>query len=73
MSTTIQDTARQIALEQIRVPENVRELDEAHVQALAGSIELQGILVPLVVRNDGDALRARRRLSPHRRRAHRSA
>ena len=55
MSTTIQDSGRQIALEQIRVPDNVRALDDAHVQALAGSIALQGILVPVVVRNDGDA------------------
>jgi ParB family chromosome partitioning protein len=54
VSTTIQDSARHIALEQIRVPQNVRELDETHVQALAGSIKLQGILVPLVVRDDRD-------------------
>jgi ParB family transcriptional regulator, chromosome partitioning protein len=32
----------------------VRALDQAHVEALAGSIELQGLLVPLVVRADGD-------------------
>jgi len=32
----------------------VRTLDDAHVQALAGSIKLQGILVPVVVRDDGD-------------------
>lgn len=55
MSTTMQDAGRQIALDQIRVPDNVRALDDAHVQALAGSIKLQGILVPVVVRNDGDA------------------
>ena len=54
MSTTVRDSARHVALEQIRVPQNVRELDETHVQALAGSIKLQGILVPLVVRDDGD-------------------
>ncbi len=54
MSTTIQDAGRQVALDQIRVPENVRALDAAHVQALAGSIKLQGILVPVVVRDDGD-------------------
>jgi ParB/RepB/Spo0J family partition protein len=45
---------RHVALDQIRVPENVRALDDAHVQALAGSIALQGILVPVVVRDDGD-------------------
>jgi ParB family transcriptional regulator, chromosome partitioning protein len=36
------------------VPENVRVLDEAHVEALAGSIKLQGMLVPLVVREGAD-------------------
>jgi ParB family chromosome partitioning protein len=54
VSTTIPDARRQVALEQIRVPENVRALDESHVQALAGSISLQGIIVPVVVREDGD-------------------
>ena len=54
MSTTIQPSARQVALEQIHVPDNVRALDEAHVQALAGSIALQGMLVPVVVREHGD-------------------
>jgi ParB/RepB/Spo0J family partition protein len=54
VSTTIQGTGRQVALDQIRVPENVRALDRAHVDALAGSIKLQGILVPVVVRDDGD-------------------
>jgi hypothetical protein len=55
VSTTIQDAGRQVALEQIRVPENVRALDEAHIEALAGSIALPGMLVPVVVRSDGDA------------------
>jgi hypothetical protein len=36
------------------VPDNVRALDEAHVEALAGSIKLQGMLVPLVVREHAD-------------------
>ena len=54
MSTTVQASARRVALDDIRVPQNVRELDETHVQALAGSIALQGIIVPLVVRDDGD-------------------
>jgi ParB/RepB/Spo0J family partition protein len=54
VSTTIQDAGRQVALEEIRVPENVRALDEAHIEALAGSIALQGMLVPVVVRGDGD-------------------
>ena len=53
MATTIQETGRRVALGEIRVPENVRELDAVHVKALAGSIKLQGMLVPVVVR-DGD-------------------
>jgi hypothetical protein len=54
VSTTIQDAGRQVALDLIRVPENVRALDPEHVKALAGSISLQGVLVPVVVRQDGD-------------------
>jgi ParB-like nuclease domain len=54
MATTIQQAGRQVALDRIRVPENVRALDEAHVEALAGSIKLQGMLVPLVVREGTD-------------------
>jgi ParB/RepB/Spo0J family partition protein len=54
MATTTAETGRHIALVDIHVPDNVRELDPEHVKALAGSIELQGMLVPIVVRNDGD-------------------
>ena len=54
MATTTQETGRHIALVDIRVPDNVRELDPEHVKALAGSIGLQGMLVPVVVRNDGE-------------------
>lgn len=54
MSTTTRGAGRQVALDEIRVPENVRALEESHVQALAGSIMLQGIIVPVVVRDDGD-------------------
>jgi ParB/RepB/Spo0J family partition protein len=54
MAVTTIDQARHIALERIRVPDNVRDLDGAHVDALAGSIALQGMLVPVVVRPDGD-------------------
>lgn len=39
-----------VALDRIRVTENVRELDAAHVNAIAASIALQGVIVPLVVR-----------------------
>jgi ParB family transcriptional regulator, chromosome partitioning protein len=52
--STIQESGQRIALDRIRVPDNVRSLDEAHVQSLAGSIALQGVLVPLVVRADGE-------------------
>jgi ParB family transcriptional regulator, chromosome partitioning protein len=55
VSTVTHETGRQLALEQIRVPDNVRALSQAHVEALAGSIDLQGMLVPVVVRPDGDA------------------
>src|SRR5689334_20815695 len=54
MSTTTEQLGRRVALDEIRVPDNVRMLDDAHVRALAGSIQLQGMLVPLVVRPDGD-------------------
>jgi ParB/RepB/Spo0J family partition protein len=53
METTTAEIGRQVALGRIRVPENVRTLDDAHVQALGGSITLQGMLVPVVVRDDG--------------------
>ena len=69
MATTTHQSGRRIALGEIRVPENVRALDPGHVKALAGSIKLQGMLVPVVVRDDGERLRAGRRLSPDRRRA----
>ena len=39
-----------LALDDIRVRENVRELDIEHVEALAQSIALRGLLVPLIVR-----------------------
>src|SRR5204862_7488697 len=54
VSTLTQEAGRQAALEQIRVPDNVRPLNQAHVEALAGSIDLQGTLVPVVVRPDGE-------------------
>jgi ParB/RepB/Spo0J family partition protein len=55
MATIATEVGREVALDRIRVPENVRALDDAHVQALAGSISLQGILVPVVVRDRGEA------------------
>jgi ParB-like chromosome segregation protein Spo0J len=41
-------------LDRIDISENVRELDGAHVDALAGSIGLHGLIVPLAVRPDGE-------------------
>jgi ParB/RepB/Spo0J family partition protein len=55
MTTATQPVASlTLPLEQIHVPDNVRELDPAHVSALAGSISLQGMLVPVVVRTNAD-------------------
>ena len=45
---------RRLALDDIRLRENVRGLDEAHVDSLAQSIALRGLLVPLIVRPIGD-------------------
>ena len=39
-----------VSLEEIHVPGNVRDLDPVHVDALAQSIALRGLLVPLIVR-----------------------
>ena len=39
-----------VALSAIDVGENVRELDETHVGALARSIALRGLISPLTVR-----------------------
>jgi ParB/RepB/Spo0J family partition protein len=49
-TTTATATDRTAQLEEIHVADNVRALDPEHVQALAGSIRLQGVLVPVVVR-----------------------
>jgi ParB-like chromosome segregation protein Spo0J len=50
MATTTTATDRTAVLEEIHVANNVRALDADHVHALAGSIRLQGMLVPVVVR-----------------------
>jgi ParB-like chromosome segregation protein Spo0J len=46
-------TPKRVALSSIDVSENARELDSEHVAALASSIKLRGLIVPLVVRADG--------------------
>jgi ParB/RepB/Spo0J family partition protein len=43
-------------LDQIDIDVNMRELDDEHVQALAASIALRGLIVPLVVRPNGERL-----------------
>ena len=48
--TTTARRAREIALESIQTGGNVRELDAEHVQALAGSMKLRGLIVPVAVR-----------------------
>jgi ParB/RepB/Spo0J family partition protein len=45
---------KRAGLDLIDVGENARELDPAHVEALANSIALRGLIVPLVVRPDGE-------------------
>jgi len=47
MSTTTGEL--RLAVDEIRVRTNVRELDQDHVDALAQSIALRGLLVPLIV------------------------
>jgi ParB/RepB/Spo0J family partition protein len=47
-------TRQRIPLEQIAIPENVRGLNDEHVDALAASIRLRGQLVPVIVRQLDD-------------------
>ena len=60
-----------LALDEILVRENVRELDDAHVDNLAQSIALRGLLVPLIVRpvDAGKQGRSEDRSLAHRRSA----
>jgi ParB/RepB/Spo0J family partition protein len=53
MAITAASSAQSVRLDRISIPDNVRDLDDGHVQALAGSIALQGMLVPVVVRATG--------------------
>jgi ParB/RepB/Spo0J family partition protein len=52
--STIAVESHHVPLDLIDVGENARELDQAHVDSLAGSIELRGLIVPLTVRPDGE-------------------
>ena len=50
-TTTTPDTGElRVALDDILVGDNVRDIDEEHVDNLAQSIALRGLLVPLIVR-----------------------
>ena len=48
--TTTARRAQEIALEHIEVGGNVRELDAEHITALAGSMAVRGLIVPIAVR-----------------------
>jgi ParB/RepB/Spo0J family partition protein len=52
--TTVAAAPKRVALDAIDVSQNARELDRDHVTALASSIALRGLIVPLVVRPDGE-------------------
>jgi ParB-like chromosome segregation protein Spo0J len=56
---TVSEGAMTVALDDIDVAGNVRELDDPHVAGLARSIALRGLIVPLVVRPRTPARRAR--------------
>ena len=47
-------TRRRVATDRVAIPGNVRELDAEHVDALAASIKLRGLLVPVMVRPLGE-------------------
>jgi ParB/RepB/Spo0J family partition protein len=49
MATTTGSGTLGVPAEKIHVPDNVRAIDERHVDALAGSIALQGLLTPVVL------------------------
>jgi hypothetical protein len=55
----------EIALELIDAPTNVRDLDPTHVDVLAASIGLRGLIVPLVVRPAGDRFELVAGFHPH--------
>ena len=54
MTTLVNGGRQRIPLDRIAIGDNVRELDADHVDALAASIELRGLVVPVIVRPAGD-------------------
>lgn len=55
--STIAVESHHVPLDLIDVAENVRDLDQAHVDALASSIALRGLINPVTVRPDGERFR----------------
>jgi hypothetical protein len=57
MTTSFTPAGRQsIPLARITIPGTVRELNADHVEALARSIELRGLLVPAILRPAGTVM-----------------
>ena len=54
MTTLVNGGRQRIPLDRIAIGDNVRELDADHVDALAASIKLRGLVVPVIVRAAGD-------------------
>jgi ParB/RepB/Spo0J family partition protein len=54
LMSSVEVAPKRAALHSIDVGENSRDLDEAHVEALSSSIALRGLIVPLVVRPEGE-------------------
>lgn len=55
--STIAIESHHVPLDLIDVGENVRDLDQAHVDSLASSIALRGLINPVTVRPDGERFR----------------
>lgn len=54
MTQTTSPAMHTLAVAKIKAGENVRDLDQDHVDALAASIELIGLITPVTVASDGD-------------------
>ncbi len=54
MATVTVSPQLTVNVDLIDAPQHVREPDPEHVRSLAGSIALQGVVVPIVVRAAGE-------------------
>jgi ParB/RepB/Spo0J family partition protein len=54
MSTAVLTPTTKVPIDLIDLGKNVRDLDHANIETLAGSIALRGQLVPVIVRPDGE-------------------